>query len=136
MDVNTVNLNGSNTATSYQTGTNANPAVKLPVAALGQESGAMVKTTGSGEKIDTKQEDAYKNISKEDLSNVTSELNKLLQLMNPDIQFAIHERTKQLMVQVVSVKDKQIIREFPSHELLDTIANIRDYVGVLLDKKA
>ena len=76
-----------------------------------------------------------KKLSSEDAKIITHEMNKFFQLINADLQFAIHEKTNQLMVQVVDTKENKVLREFPSHELLDTIANIREYVGVLLDKK-
>lgn len=74
-------------------------------------------------------------ISRDDIKNITLELNKFLQLLNADLQFAMHEETKQLMVQVIDTKEQKVLKEFPPHELLDTIAKIRDYVGLLLDKK-
>ena len=75
-------------------------------------------------------------ISGNDLKTMTEEMNKFMQLMNADLQFTMHEKTQQLMVQVVDTKDQKVLREFPSHEFLDTIAKIREYVGLLLDKKA
>ncbi len=75
-------------------------------------------------------------ISREDLLKVTGTMNDFLQMVNTDIRFSIHDGTKQLIVQVVDTKDQRVLREFPPHELLDTIAAIREYVGVLLDKKA
>lgn len=73
--------------------------------------------------------------SSKDVKNITQELNKFLQLMNSDLKFVVHEKTKQLIVQVVDTRTQEVLKEFPPHELLDTIAKIRDYVGVLLDKK-
>ncbi len=77
-----------------------------------------------------------KELSKEELQKVNSELNKFMSLINSDIQFSLHERTKQLMVQVIDTRDQKVIKEFPSHEMLDIMANIREYVGVLLDRRA
>ncbi len=75
-------------------------------------------------------------LSREDAENITREMNKFFQLIDANLQFAMHEKTKQLMVQVVDTKENKVLREFPSHELLDTMANIREYVGIMLDKKA
>ncbi|HWQ73564.1 MAG TPA: flagellar protein FlaG [Desulfitobacteriaceae bacterium] len=74
-------------------------------------------------------------LSVDDVKNITQEMNKFLQLLNADLKFQLHEGTKQLMVQVIDTKTQKVLKEFPPHELLDTIAKIRDYVGVLLDKK-
>lgn len=77
-----------------------------------------------------------KDIKKEDLENMTVQMNKFMELLNADLKFYVHERTKILAVQVVSTKDDRVLKEFPPKEFLDTIANIREYVGLILDKKA
>lgn len=71
----------------------------------------------------------------EDVQQMTAAMNRFLQLSNANMQFAIHEKTDQIMVQFVNTTNGQVMKEFPSHEFLDTMANIRDYVGILLDKK-
>lgn len=77
-----------------------------------------------------------KQLSRDELSEISQELNKFMQLLNANIQFALHEKTQRLMVQVVDTKEQKVLKEFPPHESLDTIAKIRDYVGFLLDKRA
>lgn len=77
-----------------------------------------------------------KPLDKKELSELTSEMNKFLELVNSDIQFVLHEKTQRLMVRVVDVRENKVLKEFPPHEMLDTLAKIRDYVGLLLDKKA
>jgi flagellar protein FlaG len=75
-------------------------------------------------------------LSRDDAEQVTDQMNKLMELMNTDLQFSLHEKTKRLIVQMVDKRDGTVLKEFPPHELLDTIANIQEYVGILLDKKA
>lgn len=77
-----------------------------------------------------------KQIGKDEATNITEQMNKFMQLVNSDIQFEMHEGTKQLMVRMVDSTDGTVLKEFPPHELLDTMARIREYVGLLLDKKA
>jgi flagellar protein FlaG len=74
-------------------------------------------------------------INKEDLSKMTNELNKFMQLINADLKFVLHEKTHRLIVQVIDTKENKVLKEFPPHELLDTMAAIQEYVGILLDKK-
>lgn len=88
-----------------------------------------------GNSSDTQQGEKAEPTEKE-LLPITRELNKFFQYLNADIQFEMHTRTNRLMVKVVDTKTNKVLREFPPHELLDKIANIREYVGVLLDKKA
>lgn len=75
-------------------------------------------------------------LSRDEAAQVTDKMNKLMQLINTDLQFSLHEKTKRLIVQMVDKRDGTVLKEFPPHELLDTIANIQEYVGMLLDKKA
>ena len=77
-----------------------------------------------------------KQINKSELRELTEEMSRFMQLLNANLQFAVHEKTQRLMVQVIDVKEQKVLREFPSHEFLDTVAKIQDYVGFLLDKKA
>lgn len=74
-------------------------------------------------------------LTHDDIDQITDGLNKFMKTINADLHFAIHEETQRLMVQVVDTKDQRVIKEFPARELLDTLAAISDYVGILLDKK-
>ena len=69
----------------------------------------------------------------EDVQQMTAAMNQFLKLSNAGMQFALHQKTEELMVQFVDTKSGQVLKEFPSHEFLNTMANIRDYVGILLD---
>ena len=73
---------------------------------------------------------------KELVENTVESLNKFMDLMTADIRFSMHQKSNRLMVQLVSAKDQSVLREYPSKEFLDMIANIRDFVGILTDKKA
>lgn len=72
-----------------------------------------------------------------ELHRITTAINQFVEATDTDthIQFKIHEKTNELMVQVVDQKTDKVIREYPSQEFLDTIAAIRSYVGMLLDKR-
>lgn len=69
------------------------------------------------------------------LTQMTEAMNKFVQAIDANIRFKVHEKSNQLMVQVVDQVKNIVLKEFPSSEFLDTIAAIRDYVGILLDKK-
>jgi len=71
----------------------------------------------------------------QELTQKTEAMNKFVNAMETNIQFKLHEGTNQLMVQVVDQDSNKVLKEFPPSEFLDTIAAIRDYVGILLDKK-
>jgi len=70
------------------------------------------------------------------LAKATDELNNFMSSMNTDVKFKLHTGTNELMIQVEDSKTHKILKECPAHELLDAVARMREYVGVLLDKKA
>lgn len=69
------------------------------------------------------------------ITQMTEGMNKFAETVEANIQFTVHQKTNELMVQVVDQTTNRVLKEFPSHEFLDTIAAIRSYVGILLDKK-
>ena len=71
----------------------------------------------------------------DNLKKSTEEMTKWVQGLNTNIKFVVHEETNQLMVQVVDVAEQKVLREFPPRDYLDMIAKIREFVGMLLDKK-
>ncbi len=75
-------------------------------------------------------------ITDEDARKIADELNNFMQYLNTDIRFTLNDKLKQLVVQVVDTRDNTVLKQFPPQELLDTMVNIREYIGALLDKKA
>lgn len=91
---------------------------------------------GEAGKNQSQSEDKGKeNLAYEDVAKLTEHLNKFMVTIDADLQFELHEDTQRLIVKFINKKDHQVIKEFPPHELLDTLAAIRDYVGILLDKR-
>ncbi|MFZ3101264.1 MAG: flagellar protein FlaG [Desulfitobacteriaceae bacterium] len=76
-----------------------------------------------------------KPVDLKDLTHMTDAMNQFVEAMDANIRFTVHQKTNELMVQVVDQANNKILKEFPSHEFLDTMAAIRSYVGILLDKK-
>lgn len=75
-------------------------------------------------------------LSENELNNITEKLNSFMQSLNTNIQFELHTETKTLMIQAVDNKTHEVIKEFPSHELLDMVAKIKDCIGIFLDRNA
>ena len=74
-------------------------------------------------------------VNKEDLQNMSVAMNKFVQILNADLHFQVHEETKELIIKFVNEKTGEVIKEYPSKEFLDMIARIREYVGMVVDKK-
>ena len=73
---------------------------------------------------------------KKKVQDAVETMNDCMELMTADLHFSVHEKTHRLMVRLISEKDQKVLREYPSQEFLDMIANLREHIGVLTDKKA
>lgn len=135
MDVGAVqNPTANVAATGQKAGTpqQAAPEVKIanPAETLQQVQDTKNKgSVASIANVDSDQE-------KKTVEDTVEKLNGFMELMTADLHFSVHQKTHRLMVQLISEKDQKVLREYPSKEFLDMIANIREHIGVLTDKKA
>ncbi len=136
MDVN--NVKTLDAATTGYASSPARPAAADTSTASATKDGNVAKTSFKEQEASAQDMylEAAKNLTRTDVKNISQELNHFMELINADIRFKIHDGTKQLIVQVVDMQQQKVLKQFPPEELLDTMARIRDYVGVLLDKKA
>lgn len=114
----------------------------LPQKSLGIQTGGNVQSEKlsdlvADKSLTSKTEDRVKNnpVYLQEVTHMTEAMNKFVQAMDANIRFTVHEKSNQLMVQVIDQANDIVLKEFPSSEFLDTMAAIRDYVGILLDKK-
>lgn len=96
------------------------------------------RQTDNGKKADNKAPGSApkEEVSEEDIAAIAENLNTFMEELSADIRFKLHDKTGTLMVQVFDPKSDKVLKEFPPHELLDTVAKISEYVGSLLDKRA
>lgn len=108
-----------------------------PVTSMKSNSAEDIANSADGKQDNTTANNANttKQPSENELAKVTDEINNFMESMNTDIQFVLHTKTNELMVQVQEGKNRKVLKEFPAHELLDAVARMREYVGLLLDKK-
>lgn len=71
-----------------------------------------------------------------EIQDAVEALNNSLEYVNRALKFTIHEDTQRVMVKVVNVETDEVIKEIPPEEVLDTVARIREMIGVLIDKRA
>ena len=63
-------------------------------------------------------------------------LNDAIEYINRALRFSVHEDTQRMMVKVVNLENNEVIKEIPPEEVLDTVARIREMIGLLIDKWA
>jgi flagellar protein FlaG len=74
-------------------------------------------------------------INKEMMEDVVKGMNDFLNPVNTSIRFELHDRLNDYYVTVIDDITHEVIKEIPSKKLLDTYANMMEFVGFLVDKK-
>ena len=72
----------------------------------------------------------------ENIEEAVDKLNKTAQIFDRSLRFQVHEKTNRTMVSVVDTNSDKIIRQIPNEEVLDLVAKMDDYLGLIFDKKA
>jgi flagellar protein FlaG len=66
---------------------------------------------------------------------VTDSMNTFLESANTQLRFKFHEKLNEYYVTIVDSKTDEVIREIPSKKLMDIHAAMREFVGLLVDRK-
>lgn len=118
------------------------PAVKAPD---GEAVALKPQTQPQEPQFDPFKKDVVKQTQEEDkdprkvaekLNDAVDKLNKTAQVFDRSLRFSVHEQTRVTMVDVVDTNTDKVIREIPSKEVLDFVAKMKDYMGMIFDKKA
>src|SRR5690606_28959817 len=72
-------------------------------------------------------------ISREEIERAAEELNRALEHVNQRLSFKIHEGSERMIVYVIDRETNEVVRELPPEKFLDTIAKIREFIGILFD---
>lgn len=74
-------------------------------------------------------------ISKETLTIELEKANQQLWQVNRGLEFNLHEETNRTYVKIINKDNNEVIKEIPPSQLLDVLAKIWTYAGILVDKK-
>jgi len=86
-------------------------------------------------KNQTDQKNQHK-LNKDDVNEITKALNKFMSNINCDLEFKYYEKIDQLSVKLVDQKTNEVIKEFPPEDIMKAMIKTKEWIGVLLDKKA
>ncbi|AKL93789.1 flagellar protein FlaG [Clostridium aceticum] len=86
--------------------------------------------------LQRKKEGDTLNIGEEKLIEMIERANKSLITPPTELQFSIHEATKQISVKVTNTETKEVIREIPPEKILDMVAKMWELAGLIIDEKA
>jgi flagellar protein FlaG len=71
----------------------------------------------------------------EDLQEAVEKVNITAETFNVSLRFRIHEESERVMVQVVNLKDNEIVKEIPPEKLLNVVAQIQNIIGLFIDTR-
>lgn len=73
--------------------------------------------------------------SKENIEKVVTSINDFLKPANSHLKFEFHEDLKEYYITIVDDNTREVIKEIPSKKLLDMYSAMKEYLGLLVDKK-
>lgn len=71
----------------------------------------------------------------EKAQQMTDSMNKFLESVNTQLRFKLHNELKEYYVTIVDSKTDEVVREIPSKKLMDIYAAMKEFVGLLIDRK-
>lgn len=72
--------------------------------------------------------------NKDHIQKLVDEAQSVLQRVNGQLTFKVHEGTGRILVQVVEKETKEVLREIPPEKMLDVIAGIWQWSGIAVDR--
>ncbi|NLM76132.1 MAG: flagellar protein FlaG [Clostridiaceae bacterium] len=82
-----------------------------------------------------KEAEIQEEISLPFLEKAVEKANRTMRFQNRQLQFSIHEKTKDIMVKIIDSDTKEVIREIPPEKLLDMFASMLEFAGLLVDER-
>ena len=89
--------------------------------------------SGFNEEKKSKYEDIVKDEIK--MNSITETLNELMAELSAQVKFSVHKETSFLTVKFIDMQSNKVLKEFPAEEYLDMIAQIRKFIGAMVDEK-
>lgn len=81
------------------------------------------------------QADQEQQLPADKAKQLTDSMNTFLESANTQLRFKFHDKLNEYYVTIVDSKTDEVIREIPSKKLLDFHAAMREFVGMLVDRK-
>lgn len=95
---------------------------------------AVVQVQAIQEKVQQKV-DNEQQLPADKARQVTDSMNTFLESANTQLRFKFHDKLNEYYVTIVDSNTDEVIREIPSKKLMDIHAAMREFVGLLVDRK-
>lgn len=74
-------------------------------------------------------------VTAKEIIDAIEKANKAIIGARTQLEFSIHEGTKEILVKVINTETKEVIREIPSEKILDMVAKMWELAGILVDER-
>lgn len=74
-------------------------------------------------------------VAREVIKQKLDEINEKLIGVNKKVQYSFNERPRACVMTIIDTRTGDVIKEIPSKEILDMVADIWDRFGILVDEK-
>ena len=97
-----------------------------------------VSTRLDDEALHGKQKPGAEELSPEDMEEAIAEMQSRMDSMGSKLKFGLHqhEKTEGIVIQITDKTNGDLIKQFPSEEVLQLQEKLNDLVGLLFDKQA
>lgn len=75
-------------------------------------------------------------VSNNEIIRSIERANEKVTTKNTELRFSVHEKTRAIMIKVMNSDTQEVIREIPSEQILDMVANFMEIAGLYIDEKA
>ncbi len=72
---------------------------------------------------------------KETLTKAVKDLNKQMDILNTNITFGFNDKIDMMYVNVKEKSSGKLIRKFPTEEAMKLAEHMKEFVGIIFDKK-
>lgn len=79
---------------------------------------------------------ATEDISKEQLEVLAEKLQEFVSSLNKGLQFSVHEESGRDVIKVIDRESDEVVRQYPSEEVLELVAKLSDAAGNFINSKA
>ncbi len=109
---------------------------KTSSSTINKQAGNMSETRIDNNKIEQFQKTKEEKLTEKNVDEMTGALNDLMEKMNYDLKFSYYKDLDRLVMKVVDRKTQETIKQMPPEEMLETLTNLKEWIGVFLDKNA
>ena len=71
----------------------------------------------------------------EKAQQLTDSMNTFLESATTQLRFKLHDKLNEYYVTIIDMKTDEVVREIPSKKLMDIHAAMREFLGLLVDRK-